>query len=119
MKEINFIITVYDRENYWPFLKNILDTYKQIKSNYVICYSGEDDNFYSDFKIKNVINGGRGNDHHGSSSPHVDMDYDLMIGGYDILKKNNVTNLNFALSGKRNWYFLENKIFSNFIIINL
>lgn len=92
MKEINFIITVYNRENYWSYLKSILDNYKQIKSNYVICYSGEDDNFYSDFKIKNTINGGRGSDHHMHSSPHVDMDYDLIIGGYNILKKNNVTN---------------------------
>jgi hypothetical protein len=92
MKEINFIITVYNRENYWPYLKNILDNYKKIKSNYVICYSGDDDNFYSDFKIKNVINGGRGNNHHASSTPYVDMDYDLIIGGYNILKNNNVTN---------------------------
>lgn len=92
MKEINFIITVYDRENYWPHLKNILDNYKKIKSNYVICYSGENKDFKCDIKIKNLINGGRGDDHHPNSTPYVDMDFLLTIAGYEFLKKNNVTN---------------------------
>jgi hypothetical protein len=92
MIDVNFIITIYNREDYWPYLKNILDSYKTIKSNYVVCYSGIDDSFECDFRMKNVINGGRGDNHHPHSSPHVDMDFDLMMAGYEILKNNNVTN---------------------------
>jgi hypothetical protein len=90
MIELNIIVTVYDKEDYWPHLKKVLEGYKKIKCNYVICYSGERENFKSDFKIKNVINGGRGDDNHPSGSPHHDMDVALTIGGYDILKNNGV-----------------------------
>jgi hypothetical protein len=92
MKQINFIITVYDKEEYWPYLKNILDRYEKIKSNYVVCYSGNRDDFKCDFRMKNLINGGRGENHHLHSSPHVDMDYLLTLKGYDLLKSNNINN---------------------------
>lgn len=108
MNEINFIITVYNREDYWPHLKKILDGYKNIKSNYVVCYSGENDNFEYDFRIKNQLNGGRGNDHHIHATPYVDMDFDLMIGGYELLKNNNVTN--WVKLSIDSWLVDENKI---------
>jgi len=38
MIEVNFIITVYDKEEYWPYLKDIINKYKNIKSNFVVCY---------------------------------------------------------------------------------
>jgi hypothetical protein len=92
MIEVNFIITVYDKEEYWPYLKDIINKYKNIKSNFVVCYSGIDDNFDYDIKIKNLVNGGRGNNHHVNSCSYADMDYDLTIKGYEFLKKNNVKN---------------------------
>lgn len=91
MIEINFIITIYDKEDYWTYLKQILDSYTKIESNYVVCYSGNKENFSSDFRVENKLNGGRGNDHHPHSTPFVDMDYILMMGGYEILKKNNIS----------------------------
>ena len=116
MTQVNIIITVYDREDYWPYLKHILDNYKTIKCNYVVCYSGEREDFHSDFKIKNVINGGRGNDHHPYSCPHVDMDYELMMGGYELLKNNGVNN--WIKLSVDSWLIDEFKIVSilNFLV---
>jgi hypothetical protein len=108
MTEINFIITVYDREDYWKYLKNILDGYVTIKSNYVVCYSGDRDDFEFNFRLKNKINGGRGNNHHIHASPHVDMEFDLIIGGYELLKNNNVTN--WIKLSVDSWLLDENKI---------
>lgn len=90
MKEINFIVTIYNREDYWPYLKNILDSYKKIKSNYVLCYSGENPNFTCDIRRPNLINGGRGNDHHEHACVYADMDYLLTLEGYNALKNNGV-----------------------------
>lgn len=74
--DVNFIITCYNREDYWPYLKKILQSYKIIKPNIAYCYSGDNQNEICDFKCKN-----RG---------HVEGDTDLMIGGYNVLKNNGV-----------------------------
>lgn len=89
---VNFIITCYDRESYYPYLERIINSYKRIVPSIVLCYSGEDDNFPCDIRIKYEINGGRGNDHHPSACPYADSDYELTILGYDFLKKNGTTN---------------------------
>jgi hypothetical protein len=112
MKEINFIITVYDKEAYWPYLKNVIDSYKKIKSNYILCYSGEDNNFQCDIKRKNVINGGRGNNHHEHSCPYVDMDYNLILDGYNLLKENGVKD--WIKLSVDSWLLDENKILQIF-----
>lgn len=90
MIEVNFIVTVYNSEDYWIHLKKILDDYTKIKSNYVVCYSGERDNFDCDFRVENKMNGGRGLDHHQSACLWADMDFILTIGGYNLLKNNGV-----------------------------
>jgi hypothetical protein len=114
--EINFIITVYDKENYWSHLKKILDEYRLIKCNYVVCYSGSKSDFDCDIKMENLINGGRGNNHHIHATPYADMDYLLTIAGYDFLKSNGVTN--WIKLSVDSWLINENKILDifNFII---
>ena len=74
--DINFIITCYNRENYWPYMKKILESYEKIKSHIVYCYSGVDDNEVCDVRCNN-----RG---------HIEGDTDLMIAGYNYLKDNGV-----------------------------
>ncbi len=76
--DINFIVTDYNREDYWPYLKNILESYKKIKAHYAYCYSGVKQDVICDFRCKN-----RG---------HIEGDTDLMIGGYGVLKNNGVKN---------------------------
>jgi hypothetical protein len=74
--DINFIITDFNRENYWPYLKKILTSYKKINAHTAYCYSGVRDDIVCDFRCKN-----RG---------HIEGDTDLMIGGYGVLKDNGV-----------------------------
>jgi len=73
--DINFIITNYNREDYWPYMKQILNSYEHIIPHVVYCYSGLNDEV-CDFRCTN-----RG---------HIEGDTDLMIGGYNHLKNNNV-----------------------------
>jgi hypothetical protein len=70
-EKINFIITCYNREQYWEYLKQILDNYKLIESNYVITYNGVDNNFPAVYVGKN-----RG---------HQLGEYDCIIKGYETL----------------------------------
>jgi hypothetical protein len=74
--EINFIITCFNREDYWPYLKKIIQSYKKIKPNITYCYSGDNKDILCDYRCKN-----RG---------HVEGDTDLMIGGYNLLKNNGI-----------------------------
>lgn len=90
--DVNFIITCYDKEIYYPYLKKIIESYKKIKPNIVLCYSGNDDEFICDIKIKNLINGGRGDNHHEHACLYADIDYQLTILGYNHLKNNGVKN---------------------------
>ena len=62
--EINFIITCFDKEEYWSHLKEILDSFSKIKPNYVLVYNGENENFICDARLKNEVNAGRGNRAH-------------------------------------------------------
>ena len=74
--DVNFIITCYNREDYWPYLKKILDSYKTIVPHIAYCYSGVKEDEVCDFRCEN-----RG---------HIEGDTDLMIGGYNKLKNNGV-----------------------------
>jgi hypothetical protein len=89
---INFIVTCYDKEEYFPYLEKIIKSYKRIKPNIVLCYSGNDDKFPCNIKIENTINGGRGNNHHEHACLYADTDYELTMLGYDFLKTNGVNN---------------------------
>lgn len=75
--EINFIVTCYDKEEYWPHLENILKSYKKIKANYVLVYTGKNTDFNPTVRIAN-----RG---------HSRGDYDCMVAGYNYLKENKCT----------------------------
>jgi hypothetical protein len=70
-EKINFIITCYNREQYWEYLKQILDDYKLIESDYVITYNGVNNNFPAVYVGKN-----RG---------HQLGEYDCIIKGYETL----------------------------------
>lgn len=87
---VNFIITCYDRESYWPHLKSIIESYKTIKPYIALCYNGLDENFDSDFRCEYKPNGGRGNERHPSGVDYADADYELTMGGYNLLKSNGV-----------------------------
>ena len=99
--DVNFIITCYNREDYWPYLKKILQSYKIIKPNIAYCYSGDNQNEICDFKCKN-----RG---------HVEGDTDLMIGGYNVLKNNGVNK--WIKLGVDSWLIDEKKIIDIFNIM--
>ena len=53
MIDVNFIITCCDREAYWPFLKKIIESYKQVTPHIAFCYNGKDINFPCDFRCRN------------------------------------------------------------------
>jgi len=76
--DVNFIVTCYNRENYWPYLKEILNSYKIIKPHIAYCYNGVNPDEVCDFRC-----GNRG---------HIEGDTDMMIGGYNLLKDNGVKN---------------------------
>jgi len=105
---VNFIITCYNREAYWPELKKILESYEIIKPHIALCYNGLDENFECDFRCQYKPNGGRGNDRHPSGCDYADADCELTLGGYDFLKSNGV-NLWVKLSID-SWLLDENKL---------
>jgi len=87
---VNFIITCYDRESYWPELKKIIESYETIKPHIALCYNGLDENFECDFRCEYKPNGGRGNDRHPHGVDYADADCELTLGGYNVLKSNGV-----------------------------
>ncbi|NBP16352.1 hypothetical protein EBU95_18530 [bacterium] len=99
--DINFIITCYNREDYWPYLKQILENYKLIKPHIAYCYSGVKDDVVCDFKCEN-----RG---------HIEGDTDLMIGGYNVLKNNGVKN--WVKLSVDSWMLDEQKVIDIFNIM--
>lgn len=71
-QKINFIITCFNRENYWQYLKKILDGYKLIDPNYIITYNGNDVNFPGKYI--------------GENRGHQLGEYDCITNGYEFLK---------------------------------
>jgi hypothetical protein len=99
--DINFIITCYNREDYWPFLKKIIESYEKINPHIAYCYSGVSDDVDCDFRCEN-----RG---------HIEGDTDLMIGGYNVLKNNGVNKwIKLSIDS---WLMDENKIIEIFDIM--
>lgn len=70
-EKVNFIITCFNREDYWKYLKHILDNYKSIESNYIITYNGVDNEFPAV--------------HVGENRGHQLGEYDCIIKGYESL----------------------------------
>jgi hypothetical protein len=106
--DVNFIITCYDKELYWYHLKSIINSYKKINPKIALCYNGLKNDFECDFKCEYKPNGGRGNNRHPSGVDFADADYELTMGGYNLLKSNGV-NLWVKLSVD-SWLLSENKI---------
>lgn len=86
MKEINFIITCFNRESYWPYLKQIISSYKKIKANIILCYDGLDENFK---KEANIVIENTGHQH-GEAS--------LILNGFQYAEKNFKSNCFVKLS---------------------
>lgn len=99
MTEVNFIITCYNREEYWPHLENILKSYKKIKANYALVYTGNDESFPATLKILN-----RG---------HSKGDYDCVVAGYNQLKANGVNR--WIKIGIDSWLLDEDKVLEIFV----
>jgi FkbM family methyltransferase len=49
--EINFIITCFDRESFWPEAKQTINSYKKIKPNIILCYNGSDEEFKKEAQV--------------------------------------------------------------------
>jgi len=102
MVDINFIVTNYNRENYWFYLRDILNSYKKIKAHTAYCYSGVKPDEVCDFRCIN-----RG---------HIEGDTDLIIGGYNFLKNNGVKK--WIKISVDSWLLNENKILDIFDIMD-
>lgn len=94
--EVNFIITCYDKEIYYPYLERIIRSFKIIKPYIALAYNGREKllpmGFDPSFITENKINGGRGPDNHPSNVTYSDADMELTVGGYEYLKNNGVKN---------------------------
>jgi hypothetical protein len=78
MLGINFIITCFDREVYWPYLKDIILSYKEIIPHIALCYNGSDNGFPCNFRTVNL--------------GQQIGDGQLIAGGYHFLKRNGIDN---------------------------
>lgn len=97
--DINFIVTCYDKEEYWPHLEDILKSYKKIKANYVLVYTGNKLDFNPTIRIPN-----RG---------HSRGDYDCIINGYKYLKEKTNTS-RWIKIGIDSWLLNEDVLISKF-----
>lgn len=95
--DVNFIITCFNREDYWPHLKRLILSYKKIRSHVAFCYNGTK-NIPADFKCKN-----RG---------MTPGDCDMITGGYYFLRNNGVKN--WIKLSVDSWLVDESKIISIF-----
>ena len=68
---VGFIITCFDREPYWPFLRRILGSYTVIRPILTYCYNGMNTEHPCDVRRTNL--------------GHVAGDMDLILSGYSWL----------------------------------
>lgn len=80
--DVNFIVTCFDRESYWAYLREIISSYKTIVPHIVFCYSGNDTDFPCDIRLNN--------NYIRSEDPKQLGDGNLICGGYQKLKNNKV-----------------------------
>jgi hypothetical protein len=92
--KIGFIITVFNREEYLPFLLRIIRGYKKISPEVAVCYNGDKPEFLCDVSIKN--NG------------HQQGDMDLTVAGYNRLVERGV--FRFVKIGVDSWMLDESVI---------
>lgn len=102
--EINFIVTCYDKEEFWPYLEDILKSYKKIKANYVLVYTGNKTEFNPTVRIPN-----RG---------HSRGDYDCMLAGYRYLRERTTCN-RWVKIGVDSWLLDEDKLIEKFNLMEL
>lgn len=70
--QVNFIITCFNKEHYWPHLFKILSEYKTIKPIISLVYNGNDPEFPCDVRLPNM--------------GHQLGEYTLIKAGYESLK---------------------------------
>ena len=97
--DINFIITCYNREDYWVYLKEVFASYKKINPTIFLCYNGNKDYFNCDLRIKNL--------------GHQQGEYSLITLGYQ-LSKNYNENFRFVKLSVDSWLLDEDKIIEIF-----
>lgn len=98
--DVNFIITVYDKEEYLPYLLEILNSYKKIKPTYTIAYTGNNCDFPCNVKLEN-----RG---------HSRGDYDCIVHGYLNAKNKAPQTTRFIKIGVDSWLLNEDVILDIF-----
>ncbi len=104
--EVNFIVTCFDKTDYRPYLDKIIATYETIVPHVAFCYNGGDaayGNNHCDFVCDN--------------KGHQLGEYDLICGGYDVLKCNQVHN--WIKIGVDSWLCEEDHIIKIFEAMEL
>jgi hypothetical protein len=96
-EKINFIITCYNREEYWDHLEKILKSYKLIDANYVLAYNGNDPNFNGYYV--------------GQNRGHSLGEYDCIIGAYNKIIPNSNKWIKISVDS---WLLDEHKILKIF-----
>ena len=96
-EKINFIITCYNREQYWEYLEKILKSYKLIDANYFLAYNGTDPNF-NGYYI-------------GQNRGHSLGEYDCIVGAYNKIIPNSNKWVKISIDS---WLLDENKILKIF-----
>lgn len=103
-KKINFIITCYNREAYWPHLKELLHSYKTIEPIIALAYNGDDEEFKKEAQVVRENLGLQRGEH------------DLITSAYDYLINDLDTDSDlFIKIGMDSWLCDENviqKVFS-------
>lgn len=100
--KVNFIITCFDKENYWEDLKSLILSYTTIEPTICLAYNGTDPNFPADVRIEN--------------SGLQKGEYELIMEGYKFLVDKDVESDLFVKLSIDSWLCDEdviNKIFSN------
>jgi hypothetical protein len=96
-EKVNFIITCFNRGDYWEYLKQILNNYKLIDANYILSYNGESpdpDGIYV-----------------GPNRGHSLGEYDCIIKGYDSLESDSHRWIKLSVDS---WLLNEEKILNIF-----
>jgi hypothetical protein len=96
--EINFIISCFNREDYWPYLLKIINGYTKIKANIILAYNGDSDQFKQNSSIV-LPNYG-----------HQKGEATLILAGFKYAKENFPNCKKFIKLGMDSWLLDENVI---------
>jgi len=97
--DINFIITAHNKEDFLPYLVKVLQSYKKIRPNPIVCYNGYRSDFPCTIRMTN--------------SGHQRGDKELTLAGYRWHQQNN-TCLRYIKIGIDSWLLDEDAIITIF-----